>query len=352
MTAVNDDKIKVMVVEDSAYMRYVITEILESDPGITVIDKAKDGLDALAKLKLITPDVITLDIQMPNMDGLSFLAEMRKNHHIPTVMISSLTREGAEDTFKALDLGAVDFIPKPSGSITISLDEIHDMIIQKVKMAADVKPRPIDTQTDRAPAPQRERTQITAPATLKKVIAIGSSTGGPRALAEIVSMLPEDLPACVMIVQHMPPKFTTSLAERLHNISDMTVSEAKNGDKILPGRVYVAPGNFHMYAGKNDVIYLGSEPPVHGVRPSVDYFFKSVADVYGSRVLSVVLTGMGSDGSDGIQHVKKMGGTVYAEHESTCVVYGMPRAAAATGCVDRVLILPRIADEIINFVES
>jgi two-component system, chemotaxis family, protein-glutamate methylesterase/glutaminase len=365
-------KIRVMVVEDSAYMRYVISEILTSAPDIEVIDKARDGIDALERLAKDVPDVITLDIQMPRMDGLTFLAEMRKNYRIPTVMLSSLSYEGASDTIRALELGAVDFVAKPSGMTALTLDDVREALLEKVRMAATIKPvvmqaagapheEPGPTaeeglaQTAAAAIPERRHKHVFLPdkiITLKKVVVIGCSTGGPRALTEIVPLFPEDFSACVIVVQHMPPRFTASLAERLNAVSGIRVAEAKNGDKVVPGVVYIAPGDYHILVGRGDTIYLNQDPPRHGVRPSVDVIMKSAAAMYGKKCVGVILTGMGSDGRDGIVDIKKAGGTVFAEHESTCVVYGMPRAAIETGSVDRVIVLPRIADELIQFVEN
>ena len=365
--------IKVMVVEDSAYMRYVISEFLESDDGITVVEKARDGVDAIEKLRRTLPDVITLDIQMPRMDGLQFLEEMRKQYHIPipTIMVSSLTFEGAEDTIRALELGAVDFVPKPSGVLAMTIDQLREDIIAKVKIAAQIKPMALADPATQECALQnqanQERNQATGtlpprtgrPAreflaekiiSLKKVVAVGCSTGGPRALTEIIPLLPRDIPACLIIVQHMPAKFTASLAERLDAISEIDVKEAANGDKIRPGIVYIAPGDYHILAGKNDVIYLNQDPPQHGVRPSVNVMIKSVAAIYGKRAVGVILTGMGSDGRDGIMTIKEQGGFVLAEHESSCVVYGMPRAAIEAGAVDRVAPLARMADEILTAI--
>jgi len=365
-----------MVVEESAYMRYVISEILSEDPEIEVIEKARDGQDALERIEKAVPDVITLDIQMPRMDGLTFLSEMGKNYKIPTIMLSSLTIEGAEDTIKALELGAVDFVPKPSGVLSLTLDDIRDDLIRKVKTAAQIKPvviRPAEhvreqtaeqslevpetEEFGKAPAaampkksrrvPLPEKTPI-----LKRVVVIGCSTGGPRALTEIIPLLPRDLSAGVIVVQHMPQKFTASLAERLNSISEITVVEAKNGDKVAPGIVYIAPGDYHILVGRADTIYLNQDPHWHGVRPSVDVIMKSAAKTYGKKTIGVVLTGMGVDGREGVLEIKNMGGTVFAEHESSCVVYGMPRAAVETGVVDRVLVLGRIADELIQLIES
>jgi len=217
--------------------------------------------------------------------------------------------------------------------------------------AAEIKPEVAEEAEEEKPLPQR----VPLPekvATLKKVVVIGSSTGGPRALTEIIPLLPKDLSAGVIVVQHMPPKFTTSLAERLDAVSQMKVVEAKNGDKVAPGVVYIAPGDFHIQVGRGDTIYLNQDPHWHGVRPSVDVLMKSAAKQYGKKTVGVVLTGMGVDGREGVKEIKEQGGTVFAEHESSCVVYGMPRAAVETGCVDQVITLPNIADELIAFIES
>lgn len=360
-------RIKVMIVEDSAYMRYVIAELLESDPEIVVVEKARDGIDALEKLQRTLPDVITLDIQMPRMDGLAFLKEMRKQYRIPVIMFSSLTFEGAEDTIKALELGALDFVPKPSDVLSLTIDQLHEQIIEKVKTAARIGARVLSpAPTAEAPAePEAEPEAEPAPApaprarkkplpskilTLKKVVAIGCSTGGPRALTEIIPLLPADLEACVIVVQHMPAKFTLSLAERLNTISEIEVREAANGDRIRPGVVYIAPGDYHILAGRGDVLYLNQDAPQHGVRPSVNVFMKSVAGQYGKRAIGAILTGMGTDGCAGAAAIKESGGFMFAEHEQSCVVYGMPRAAIEAGHVDRAIILSRIADELITTI--
>lgn len=356
-----------MIVEDSAYMRYVIAELLEADPEIVVVEKARDGIDALEKLQRTLPDVITLDIQMPRMDGLAFLKEMRKTHRIPVIMFSSLTFEGAEDTIKALELGALDFVPKPSDVFALTIDQLHEQIIDKVKSAARIGARtlapplpaetveapeaPAEPEPERAARPRvREKPLPSKILTLKKVVAIGCSTGGPRALTEIIPLLPADLDACVIVVQHMPAKFTLSLAERLNTISEIEVREAQNGDRIRPGVVYIAPGDYHIFAGRGDVLYLNQDPPQHGVRPSVNVFLKSVAGQYGKRAIGAILTGMGTDGCEGAAAVKEAGGYMFAEHEQSCVVYGMPRAAIEAGHIDRAIILPRIADELIATV--
>lgn len=370
----SEQPIKVMVVEDSAYMRYVISEFLESCPEITVVEKARDGVDALEKLKRTMPDVITLDIQMPRMDGLQFLEQFRKIYRIPTIMVSSLTFEGAEDTIRALELGAVDFVPKPSGVLAMTIEQLREEIIAKVKMASQIKPMALADPAAVCPATSQVESEAqdtpggavsTKPGlkaipgrdilseritTLKKIVAVGCSTGGPRALTEIIPLLPADIPACIIVVQHMPPKFTASLAERLDALSEIEVKEAANGDKIRPGIVYIAPGDYHILAGKNDVIYLNQDPQQHGVRPSVNVLMTSVATIYGKRSIGVILTGMGTDGRDGTKAVKEQGGYVLAEHENSCVVYGMPRAAIEAGSVDRVVVLPQMADELLTAI--
>ena len=370
----SEQPIKVMVVEDSAYMRYVISEFLESCPEITVVEKARDGVDAMEKLKRTMPDVITLDIQMPRMDGLQFLEQIRKIYRIPTIMVSSLTFEGAEDTIRALELGAVDFVPKPSGVLAMTIEQLREEIIAKVKMASQIKPMALADPDAVCPVASQDESEAqdtpdcavsTRPGikvipgrdnlaeritTLKKIVAMGCSTGGPRALTEIIPLLPADIPACIIVVQHMPPKFTASLAERLDALSEIDVKEAANGDKIRPGIVYIAPGDYHILAGKNDVIYLNQDPQQHGVRPSVNVLMSSVATIYGKRSIGVILTGMGTDGRDGTKAVKEQGGYVLAEHENSCVVYGMPRAAIEAGSVDRVVVLPQMADELLTAI--
>lgn len=376
----SDKTIKVMVVEDSAYMRYVISELLDSDPDITVVEKARDGVDALEKLRRTLPDVITLDIQMPRMDGLQFLAEVRKEYRIPTIMFSSITIEGAEDTIKALELGAFDFLTKPTGASGLTLEEVQADLLSKVKAASLVKPiilapRAEDPVPVPPPAPPEDAPEAPAPPAasilsngpasskkkkperdinipMRKVVAVGCSTGGPRALTEIIPLLPADLPACVLIVQHMPARFTASLASRLDAISEIHVREAANGDKVCGGMVYIAPGDYHMLAGRGDVIYLNQDAQQHGVRPSVNVLMKSVAKTYGGKTIGVVLTGMGSDGSGGVIEIASCGGEILAEAEATCVVYGMPRAAVETGKVTRVVSLHKMADEIIAAVYS
>lgn len=350
-----------MVIEDSAYMRYVITQILESEPGIEVAEKAKDGVEALEKLESMRPDVITLDLQMPRMDGLEFLRRNRITHRIPAIVISSFTTEGAADTITALELGAVDFVPKPGGIHSLTLDTVREDIVAKVKVAARLKTE--SAMLDQSARMKKAvRQELIAPSVefgkvkkkpiIKKVIAIGCSTGGPRALTEIIPVLPADLPAAVLIVQHMPSKFTRSLAERLNALSAIDVVEASDGQKLEAGTVYIAPGDYHISVGKNGIIHLTQGDTRYTVCPSVNILMESVAEIYGKRAVGIVLTGMGSDGTWGLKAIREAGGIAIAEHESTCVVYGMPRAAVEAGAVDRTVPLYDIAEEILHILQE
>lgn len=352
----NSEIIRVLIVEDSVYMQYVISQILEEDPRIMVVGKAKDGFDALEKIPRLSPNVITLDINMPRMDGLEFLRENRRSHRIPCVVISSLTREGAVETIRALELGAVDFIPKPSGIESLTLDQIRDEIVAKVKVAAGLRDKVRKAEPDAAPRTSPlvkpgQKTPIKHKPIVKKAIAIGCSTGGPRALTEIIPALPSDIAAAIFVVQHMPPKFTRSLAERLNNISAIHVVEAEHLQRIEGGTVYIAPGDYHMIVNRSGHIELDQElPPRMGVRPSVDVMMESVANVYKTKSMGIILTGMGADGADGLTTLKMSQGITIAEDESTAVVYGMPKAAKERGAADKILPLGKIAEEIIAFV--
>ncbi|MFH1538306.1 MAG: chemotaxis response regulator protein-glutamate methylesterase [bacterium] len=343
-------KIRVLIVEDSIYMQYVISQILEEDGTFEVVGKARDGVDALEKIVRLNPDVITLDIQMPRMDGLEFLRENRRTHRVPCVVISSLTTEGAVETIRALELGAVDFIPKPSGIESLTLEQIRKEIIEKVKIAAELGRRKLAEKPAReipAAALGKKKTPIKHKPIVKKAIAIGCSTGGPRALTEIIPALPSDLPAAIFVVQHMPPKFTRGLADRLDNLSAIHVVEAAHLQRIEGGTVYIAPGDYHMLAHRNGHITLNQDPPLLGVRPSIDLLMKSVADVFKTKALGILLTGMGSDGAAGLFAIREARGISIAEDESTAVVYGMPKVAKERGCTDKILPLDKIVPEIL-----
>ncbi|MEW5945996.1 MAG: chemotaxis response regulator protein-glutamate methylesterase [bacterium] len=349
--------IRVMVVEDSTYMQYVIRQIIDDEPDMLVVETARDGLEALEKLEKLTPDVITLDIQMPRMNGLEFLGHNQKKHRIPTVLISSLTHEGAAETIRGLELGAVDFVPKPTGIHSLSLASVRDEIISKVRIAHGLRAAPAlalrtpeaaaEAVIRRAPV---EKKKVSAKPLLRKVVVIGASTGGPRALTEIIPALPGDLPAAVLVVQHMPPKFTRSLAERLNSLSSLEVVEAEDGQKIRGGTVYVAPGDHHMRIGGDATIVLSQEQARLGVRPSIDILMRSAAGTFKKLAIGVVLTGMGTDGTLGLQSIKDAGGVTIAESEESSVVFGMPRSAIEARCADNVLHLGEIAEKIVSLV--
>lgn len=342
--------VRVLVVDDSAFMRFSITQHLNGRAGIQVVGSARDGQEALELIPSLQPDVVTLDVEMPRLDGISTLREIMVHFPRPVVMLSSLTREGAVTTIQALTLGAVDFITKPERQLDIQtvMDEAAAKIVRAAN--ARVKPFPLIR-----PAAQPKPAVEKAVRPLKSgepIVLIGSSTGGPRALNEVVPALPAGLPAAVVIVQHMPAGFTHSLAERLNGQSKLLVREAQPGDRLMVGQALLAPGGFHMVLDENEQVALNQNPPVHGVRPAIDVTLTSLVQRYGKRVVSVILTGMGSDGTNGCVLLHSLGGTVIAEHESTCVVWGMPRSVLEKQAVDVVVPLPNVADAIQKAVQE
>ncbi|MGE3908590.1 MAG: chemotaxis response regulator protein-glutamate methylesterase [Chloroflexota bacterium] len=372
-----DRPIRVLIVDDSVLMRQAVRRLLSADPGIEVVDVARDGLEALAKAEKLQPDVLTMDVEMPHMDGLSALKMLMERFPRPVVMLSSLTAAGAEATVKALALGAVDFMQKPSANVSGGLTALGDDLVAKVKRASQARVRkpllaaPAARATPSlggASAATSVRPSLLASARLPgqaaaplapagpgrepdRLLVIGSSTGGPRALAEVVSGLPADLPCAVLIVQHLPAGFTKSLADRLNQGSPLDVSEAKDGDLLSVGRVLVAPGDFHLkVAGRRVQLEMG--PRRHGVRPSVDTTLETAATSFGQAILTVILTGMGEDGTDGARAVKAAGGLVLAEDESTCVVYGMPRSIVEHGLSDEVVPLDHMAEAIVRHLPT
>ncbi len=352
-------KIKVLVVDDSAFMRKVLSDIITSHPDINVIDTAKNGEEAIAKIQKHNPDVVTLDVEMPIMDGLSALQRIMDSHPVPVLMLSSLTQQGADATIKALQYGAVDFIAKPSNIFKINVDDMKKQLQDKIIVASKVncrkkilhkaqvhkKARKIESNTKKSTSRQ---------AKLRKIVAIGTSTGGPRALQNILPNLPKDIEAAFVVVQHMPPGFTKSLANRLDSISEINVKEAQHNDILLPGHGYIAPGSHHMEVVKEDdkfKIKLNQNPQVCGHRPSVDVLMDSLASLRSSDVVGVILTGMGSDGAKGLKNLKKNKTHIIAQDEESCVVFGMPKSTIKLGVVDKVLPIDDISDEIIKAVE-
>ena len=360
--------LKVLVVDDSAFMRKMVCEILGRDPELCVVGPARDGADALLKLETLQPDVITLDVEMPILDGYGTLAEIMRRRPTPVVMLSSLTQRGAESTLRCLELGAVDFVGKPSGSISLDIEKVAADLIAKVKAAAKARlhhvsahsaaARPASVRPAPGPSvPETAARRIPAPAAETKdsgkggqaktrsggVLVIGSSTGGPRALQTLIPGLPADLGLPVVIVQHMPPSFTASLALRLDGISPLEVREAAEGDTLRAGRILIAPGGRHLEFDLDGTVRLSDAPSVHGVRPSVDVTLASLTRLYGARITAVLLTGMGRDGARGLKTIYDLGGKTFAEDETTCTVYGMPKAAVELGGVGCLLPLPQIA---------
>lgn len=356
--------IRVLVVDDSAFMRKLLTDLFERESDFQVADTARNGQDAVEKVKLLKPDLVTMDVEMPVLDGLQALEVIMRDCPVPVVMISSLTKKGADTTVKALALGAVDFVAKAGGAIS-SITAIQEDILRVCRSAAKANLKPLisrgvssEVVTSAVPI---IRPAMSRPASMglgtggaQRIVAIGTSTGGPKALQEVLTRLPGNLPCGVVVVQHMPPGFTKSLAERLNTLSALTVKEAEHQDEIKPGHAYIAPGDYHMAVGRDSsgraIIKLSQEPPVGGHRPAVDPMFASVAITFGRNTVAVLMTGMGQDGARGMEAIKAQQGWNIAEDQSTAVVYGMPKAAVDRGVVDRVVPLTSIPAEIVRAV--
>jgi two-component system, chemotaxis family, protein-glutamate methylesterase/glutaminase len=341
---------KVLIVDDSSLMRQLLTQILSSDPELEVIGTAGDPFVAREKIKSLHPDVLTLDIEMPRMDGLTFLEKLMRGHPMPVVMISSLTDRGAETTLRALSLGAVDYIAKPKLDVSNGTIEQASDIIAKVKGAAKVRVRGLDAR-ETIPAALPAGYHITA---THKVVAIGASTGGTEALKDLLSALPPDFPGLVM-VQHMPEAFTRPFSERLNSLCRIHVQEAKDGDRILPGHALLAPGGHQMQVVRHGMeyavrVYRGERVNRH--LPSVDVLFSSCARQLGKNAIGVLLTGMGADGAKGMLEMRVAEAHTIAQDEATCVVFGMPREAIQLGAVDQVLPLGRIPTALLQRLGS
>ncbi|MBQ9595564.1 MAG: chemotaxis response regulator protein-glutamate methylesterase [Synergistaceae bacterium] len=355
-------KIRVLVVDDSALMRQFISDILNSDPRIEVAGTARDGKDALKQIQLVRPDIVTMDVEMPNMSGLQALEEIMRTNPLPVIMVSSVTQEGADTTMKALALGCVDFIGKPSGSISLNIRDIGQELIDKVIAASTARLRTRSGFFGGASKVQDFglgsgfRKMMPPVSTGRRdIVAIASSTGGPMALSDLIPRLPKKFPVPIVITQHMPKEFTSSFARRLNESSEVEVVEGFDGLTLKPGRVVIAPGGSHLVVKRRAgvaVCGLSDAPPVLSVKPAANIMFLSVADEYGGNVLCVILTGMGRDGTDGAVALKRKGAYVIAESQKTCVVYGMPKAAVDAGIVDEVLPLNEIADAMVRLVKN
>ncbi|MEE8352955.1 MAG: chemotaxis response regulator protein-glutamate methylesterase [Dehalococcoidales bacterium] len=345
--------VKVLIVDDSSFARLSITRQLTADPEIDVVGVARNGIEALEKMKALVPNVVTLDIEMPRMDGLQTLSHIMAEQPTPVVMLSSLTGEGTATTIRALELGAVDYYLKSSPASPVEPLGLNDSLVTKVKMAARVSGSKLRMLAHTAKPRRVARTAPPrSPAPPKKTIVIGSSTGGPSALYEVLPNLPANIPASMLVVQHMPPSFTRSLAERLDQLSEVQVREASTGDRLVAGQVLVAPGDYHMAVSPDGRIRLTQDAPVLGLRPAVDITMKSAASVYGADTIGVILTGMGSDGTKGAAAIRSAGGKVTTQDEASCVVYGMPRSVVESGNSDTAVTLPRMAREILRMCEA
>jgi two-component system chemotaxis response regulator CheB len=329
----------------------MLTTILQEDPGIQVVGTAINPLIAREKIKALKPDVLTLDIEMPGMDGITFLEKLMRLHPLPVVMVSSHTEKGAAATLRALDLGAVDFVAKPQGNVREGMTHgLMDEIREKVRAAAGAHVRTASPAPRAGGSPFRRSPDV-LPAFREGIIAIGASAGGTQAIAEIMAKLPRPTPG-IAIVQHMPPKFTASFADRLNSQCDMEVREAKSGDRLKPGVALVAPGGYHMEimrAGGGYAVRVYEDEPVNRHRPSVDVLFNSTARIAGANALGIILTGMGSDGARGLQAMRMAGAHTIAQDEKSSVVFGMPEQAIRHGAVCEVVSLERIAERIIEW---
>ncbi|HEX3315979.1 MAG TPA: chemotaxis response regulator protein-glutamate methylesterase [Gemmataceae bacterium] len=338
---------RVLVVDDSALIRQLLTEILGNDPRLEVVGSACDPYAAWDKITTLEPDVLTLDVEMPHMNGLTFLEKLMAKRPMPVVMISSLTERGAETTLRALELGAVDFVAKPKFDVVSGTVTMADEIVDKVRAAAGAKVRPT------APRAIPARPAAAAPSAAsasQPIVAIGTSTGGTAALHEVLTHLPADAPGIVAVI-HMPENFTRTYAQRLDSECKVRVREAKIGDRIVPGQVLLAPGNRHMTVvrqGPGFAVALDHGDPVNRHRPSVDVLFASCGRVLGNRAVGVLLTGMGADGAGGLLAMRGAGSRTLVQDEATCVVFGMPREAIALGAAEEVLPLERIAGRILE----
>ncbi|MFO1445927.1 chemotaxis response regulator protein-glutamate methylesterase [Bacillus sp. Bva_UNVM-123] len=362
-------KINVLVVDDSAFMRKLISDFLSEDPQIKVIGTARNGEDGIKKLKNLKPDVITMDVEMPVLNGLDALKYIMENHPIPIVMLSSTTNEGTNDTLTAIQNGAIDFIAKPSGAISLDLHKIKEDLIRKVISASNVnKKQLINLSTNQNLTVKQDESyskiglekssslsnKVGKNHHLNKLVCIGTSTGGPRALQTVLTKLPANIDAGILVVQHMPAGFTKSLAVRLNSLCEIRVKEAEDGEVVQKGTAYIAPGGYHLkiqQKGNNLAIHLDQSEARNGHRPAVDVMFESISEVNGYEKVAVIMTGMGSDGAYGLKTLKKNSDVkAIAESQETSIVYGMPKAAIETKLIDEIQDVDNIARSILKYV--
>ena len=350
--------IRVLIVDDSVVVRRIVKDALAADPALEISGLAANGRIALSIIEQYPPDIVTLDIEMPEMDGLEVLRQLRAKHPaLPVIMFSTLTQRGAEATLDALALGARDYVTKPAnvGSVTTSIETIRNELVPKIKALCGetgVSPKPATPAAKPLYSTPAARLAVSRPL---EIVAIGTSTGGPNALAQVLPQIPPDFPAAVLVVQHMPPTFTRFLAERLNGDCQLPVAEAADDELVRPGKILIAPGDFHIAVeprGTRVFLRRLSTPPENSCRPAVDVLFRSVARVYGSRSLAVVMTGMGQDGLRGAEQLHDAGATIFAQDEASSVVWGMPGFIAQAGLAAKILPLPQIAMEIVRKVRA
>jgi two-component system, chemotaxis family, protein-glutamate methylesterase/glutaminase len=336
-----DRKIRVLVVDDSLFMRAAIAKLLAGDGRFEVIGQAKDGAEAVDRAAALSPDVITMDFNMPRMNGAEAVRAIMRANPVPVIMFSAHTRQGAKETFEALAAGAIDFVTKPGGEVSADLRAIANDLVGKLLAASGARPRalaPIQQQKPRAPVQLS-----TWPPTGPRVVVVGVSTGGPAALSRVIPALPATIRFAVLVVQHMPASFTATLAERLNSLSAVSVREARVGDIPAAGLVFVAPGDRHLEVTDGGVLRLTDGPPVNGCRPSADITMQSAARVFGRRTIGLVMTGMGKDGAAGMADIKRAEGVTLAQDRESSVIFGMPRAAIDAGVVDHIVPLDDLA---------
>lgn len=349
--SMTEKKIKVLIIDDSAFIRHLLVNVFKQDSDIEVVGTANDPIIAKTLINQLNPDVLTLDIQMPNMNGLDFLERLMSHRPMPVIMISSLTEQGAEETIKALELGAIDYITKPTREIEKNFEKLSSTICHKIKIAAAAKIKVKDLSVKAKPF-QIDDSSFQNIKVHNRFIALGASTGGVEALSTVINALPEKTPP-ILIAQHMPEKFTTSFAARLDRSSKLRVYEAQDGQILEPGCVYLAPGKYHLGVkkmGMSYATYLNDGLEVNGHKPSVDFLFDSMAkSMIGNQICAFLLTGMGKDGAYGLKKLKDLGAKTYGQDKASCVVYGMPRVAFEIGAVEKELNINEIATYIMQF---
>lgn len=349
----NGKKIRVLIVDDSALVRKVLVEVLGSDPGIEIAGVANDPHDARAKIKDLNPDVLTLDVEMPRMDGITFLSNLMRLRPMPVVMVSSLTEPGAEVTLSALELGAVDFVSKPKVDIAQGLEGYAEELVTKVKIAAKARPRVASESKTLASVGAKASPLLARVSATDKLLAIGASTGGTEAVRELLAAMPPDGPP-TLITQHIHAAFVGPLAKRLDQVSAMRVAEATHGQQIVPGHAYLAPGTLHLRVRRDGARYvckLDDQDPVNGHKPSVDVLFDSVAEEVGINAIGVLLTGMGNDGAAGMKRMLDAGAPTIAQDEATSVVWGMPGEAVKLGAAKHVLPISQITPRVLGMLD-